>query len=68
MKLWNFVHLNLGTHVYLLFALILLIVMAILGVVHALKQRKRDLDNDEELRRLAAESPSDSNAEGQKED
>ena len=42
MWLWDFVHYNLGMHVYEVLAIIVGIGMLFAGVIHTVKQKKRE--------------------------
>ena len=52
MSFWNFVHNGLHTHVYILLAAIVLIVMLILAYVNGRKQKQRNESREEELREI----------------
>lgn len=42
MWLWDFIHYNLGMHVYELLAVVMGGIMAVAGVTHTVKQKKRE--------------------------
>ena len=55
MALWNFAHTNVHTHVYILLAIVLLAAIIIIAFAHTIGQKKRDHDNEDELRKLKTE-------------
>ena len=49
MQLWDFIHYNLGLHVYEFLSILTAAIMAVVGVVHGVQQKKRDKENDKKL-------------------
>lgn len=49
MELWNFVHYSLGMHVYEFLIILAAAIMAVVGVIHWILQRKRDKENAKKL-------------------
>ena len=47
MVLWNFIHNTLGMHFWFLPALIFFIVVVVMFIVHAIKQKNRQNDEEE---------------------
>ena len=48
MGLWNFIHYNIGMHVYELLAVVMGGIMAVAGVTHTVKQKKREKSFEEQ--------------------
>lgn len=48
MNFWNFVHYSLGLHVYEFLTILTAAVMAVVGVIHGVKQIKREKKYSEE--------------------
>ena len=51
MKIWNFAHDTLGMHVYVLLMIFIAIVMVVIGIVHSIKQKKRNEKFEDELKK-----------------
>ena len=49
MGFWNFVHYNLGMHVYDFLTILTAAIMAVVGVTHGIAQRKREKENEKNL-------------------
>lgn len=49
MQFWDFVHYSLGMHVYEFLSVLTAAVMAVVGMVHGVKQKKRSKKYEEEL-------------------
>ena len=64
MALWNFAHSDAHTHVYILLAVILLAAIMVIALVHTIGQKKRDHDNEGELREMKAEFDPEPSDEG----
>lgn len=50
MAFWNFMHNTLGAHVYFIPTLLLALAILVVGLVHGLKQKKRDDKFEKELK------------------
>lgn len=42
MQFWDFIHYNLGMHVYEFLSILTAAIMAVVGVVHGVKQKQRE--------------------------
>lgn len=42
MQLWDFVHYNLGMHVYEFLSILTAAIMAVVGVAHGIRQKNRE--------------------------
>ncbi|MCQ2555208.1 MAG: hypothetical protein MJ171_06120 [Clostridia bacterium] len=58
MALWNFAH-SLGMHTYTLLSLGVVIVMAVIGLVHGLKQKNREDEYEYKLKKLDEKKQAD---------
>ena len=55
MDLWNYSHITLHTHVYILLSVVLLAIMIVIALIHDFRQKDREDDNETDLRRISEE-------------
>ena len=49
MQFWDFIHYNLGMHVYEFLSILTAAIMAVVGVGHGISQKKREKNYTKEL-------------------